>query len=115
PSPSIMAPEAQERAQHGHGEDRQMLSTPPDSTTPSSIPSSPLSMLSKSPSLPGSPLDDKVPEDRYPTPTASSLPSGCQSPLRPARCDAEIRVNISAPPPPRDGQPPPKKRKIAQP
>lgn len=110
-----MAPEAQEHAQHGHTGDRQAMSTPPDSTSPTSIPSSPLSMLSKSPSLPGSPLDDKDPEDRYPTPTASSLPSGSQSPSRPSRCDAEIRVNTSAPPPPRDGQPPPKKRKIAQP
>lgn len=110
-----MAPEARDLAHDGHHEDRQMMSTPPDSTSPSSTPSSPLSMLSKSPSLPGSPLDEKDPEDRYPTPTASSLPSGSQSPLRPARCDGEIRVNTSAPPPPRDGQPPPKKRKIAQP
>lgn len=95
---------------------RQVMSTPPDSTSPSSTPSSPLSMLSKSPSLPSSPLDDD-PIGRYPTPTASSIPSGSQSPTRPAAPDTSIRVNTSAPAPaPRnDGQPPPKKRRIAQP
>ncbi|SPN96887.1 related to NAD-dependent histone deacetylases [Cephalotrichum gorgonifer] len=96
-------------------EARQSISTPPDSTSPSSIHSSPLSILSKSPSLPGSPHESDDPGGRYPSPSASSLPSGTQSPLKPRHNDRdEIRVNTTAPTP-RDGQPPPKKRKITQP
>lgn len=74
-------------------------------------------MLSKSPSLPSSPHDENDdPVGRYPTPTASSIPSGSQSPHKPA--DREVRVNTTSAPPsrsPRDGQPPPKRRKITQP
>lgn len=114
PSPE---PASAHPASHHPQDARQIMSTPPGSNSPSSTPSSPLSMLSKSPSLPSSPHDEHDdPVGRYPTPTASSIPSGSQSPRKPAPADREIRVNTSTPPPSqRDGQPPPKKRKIAQP
>lgn len=115
PSPKPTASQrSSEPPEIDHHASRQIMSTPPESTSPSSIPSSPLSVLSKSPSLPSSPHNEgDDPVGRYPTPTASSTPSGSQSPLKP---DGEIRVNTA--PAPRtagDGQPPPKKRKIAQP
>ena len=74
---------------------------------PSSPPSSPLSVFSKSPSLPPSPFADDA-SRRYPSPSSSSaLPSGRGSPMK-ALDAPEICVRT-------DGPPPPKRRKVAVP
>ncbi|KAK3330203.1 DHS-like NAD/FAD-binding domain-containing protein [Apodospora peruviana] len=79
-------------------------------TQPSSPPSSPLSMLSNSPSLPSSPLV-LDPAKRYPSPStsSSSAPSGSASPMKPPDSQdvpGEIQVRT-------DGPPPSKRRRIA--
>ena len=67
---------------------------------PSSPPSSPLSVLSQSPSLPPTPLV-LDPANRYPSPTSSAIPSGSASPLPPSAADngaREIQVRTDGPP-----------------
>ncbi|KAL1865213.1 hypothetical protein VTK73DRAFT_5450 [Phialemonium thermophilum] len=73
----------------------------------SSPPSSPLSFLSKSPSLPPSPpLPDL--SARYPSPSSSAPLSGSASPLKHQDAPEEICVST-------DGPPPAKRRKLATP
>ncbi|KAK1757483.1 DHS-like NAD/FAD-binding domain-containing protein [Echria macrotheca] len=77
---------------------------------PSSPPSSPLSVFSKSPSLPSSPIAMDAAK-RYPSPSSSAVPSGSASPMKPSDLSdttEEIRVRT-------DGPPPPKRRRIAAP
>ncbi|KAK5652558.1 hypothetical protein OQA88_10319 [Cercophora sp. LCS_1] len=76
----------------------------------SSPPSSPLSILSQSPSLPSSPLNMDVAK-RYPSPTSSAVASGSESPKKPSskpNSTREIQVRT-------DGPPPTKRRRIAAP
>ncbi|KAL0936567.1 nad-dependent histone deacetylase sir2 [Colletotrichum truncatum] len=107
PSPSNMDVDA-----HQH------TSSPSDSPL-----SSPLSVLSKSPSIPSSPEVDMDASKRYPSPT-SSMPSGAQSPVKLEATDDSlpaiklddpadsINVNSSDV---NEGQPPRKRRKITPP
>jgi len=74
----------------------------------SSLPSSPLSMLSQSPSLPPTPLALDA-SKRYPSPISSSAPSGSASPMKPIEFSdvpGEIQVRT-------DGPPPSKRRRVA--
>ncbi|PKS06430.1 hypothetical protein jhhlp_007178 [Lomentospora prolificans] len=96
------------------------ISSPPASRSPSSLPSSPLSILSKSPSLPASPPDMDISIDGYPSPSATTTLSGSQSPIK-ALCRSrdtlhsdEICVSVSESTS-TDGPPAAKKRRIAQP
>jgi NAD-dependent histone deacetylase SIR2 len=73
----------------------------------SSPPSSPLSVLSKSPSLPPVEMDLDA-SKRYPSPSSTTPPSGSASPLKLPDATEEICVRT-------DGPPPPKRRKIAPP
>ncbi len=74
----------------------------------SSPPSSPLSVLSQSPSPPSPNLDLS---NRYPSPTSSALPSGSASPLKPSdMSDSTEEIQVRT-----DGPPPPKRRRIAAP
>ncbi|KZL70742.1 sir2 family protein [Colletotrichum incanum] len=94
------------------------VSSPSDSAL-----SSPLSVLSKSPSIPPSPEIALDASKRYPSPT-SSMPSGAQSPIKlevaddsvPAiqLDDAADSINVNANDAP-DGQPPRKRRKVTPP
>nr|ACG58865.1 truncated sirtuin [Neurospora crassa] len=54
---------------------------PSDSSSSGSLPSSPLSVLSQSPSLPPTPLLLDA-SNRYPSPNSSSIPSGSASPMK---------------------------------
>ncbi|KAM7209301.1 DHS-like NAD/FAD-binding domain containing protein [Naviculisporaceae sp. PSN 640] len=76
----------------------------------SSPPSSPLSMLSQSPSLPPTPIVLDA-SNRYPSPTSSSAPSGSASPMKSTDLSdspGEIQVRT-------DGPPPAKRRRTAAP
>ncbi|KAK3372391.1 DHS-like NAD/FAD-binding domain-containing protein [Podospora didyma] len=76
---------------------------------PSSPPSSPLSMLSQSPSLPPTPLVMDA-SKRYPSPTASALTSGSASPLKSSdMSDTPDEIQVRG-----DG-PPTKRRRLAAP
>ncbi|PNY24653.1 NAD-dependent protein deacetylase hst4 [Tolypocladium capitatum] len=76
-------------------------SSSPLSSAPASVPSSPLSSLSETPSLADSPVLQPDAPGRYPSPM-SSAPSGSQSPVK--LCDAVD-----------DGPRPAKKRRLAPP
>ncbi|KDN69858.1 putative Sir2 family protein [Colletotrichum sublineola] len=104
--------------------DANHISSPSSSTL-----SSPLSVLSKSPSIPSSPEIALDASKRYPSPT-SSMPSGVQSPIKlelvddsvPAikLDDASDSINVSANDAPDatdapDAQPPRKRRKVTPP
>ncbi|KAK2010186.1 Sir2 family protein [Colletotrichum eremochloae] len=101
--------------------DANHISSPSSSTL-----SSPLSVLSKSPSIPSSPEIALDASKRYPSPT-SSMPSGAQSPIKlelvddsvPAikLDDASDSINVSAndAPDAPDAQPPRKRRKVTPP
>ncbi|GKT40076.1 NAD-dependent protein deacetylase hst4 [Colletotrichum spaethianum] len=90
------------------------ISSPSDSAL-----SSPLSVLSKSPSIPSSPEIALDASKRYPSPT-SSMPSGAQSPIKLEAAedsvpaikldDAADSINVNSNDAP-DGQPPRKRRK----
>ncbi|KAK1597943.1 Sir2 family protein [Colletotrichum navitas] len=94
------------------------ISSPSDSTL-----SSPLSVLSKSPSIPSSPEVALDASKRYPSPT-SSMPSGAQSPIKLELADDSVpaiklddaadSINVNANDAP-DGQPPRKRRKVTPP
>ncbi|KAI3548587.1 Sir2 family protein [Colletotrichum tamarilloi] len=96
----------------------QQPSSPSDSTL-----SSPLSVLSKSPSIPSSPEVALDASKRYPSPT-SSMPSGAQSPIKLEAADDSVPVikldsaadsiNVNASDA-TDGQPPRKRRKVTPP
>ena len=72
----------------------------------SSPPSSPLSVLSKSPSLPSSPILMDA-SNRYPSPSSTSDNSGSASPMKLPDAAGEIQVRT-------DGPPPAKRRKVAE-
>ncbi|WQF84981.1 Putative Sirtuin family, DHS-like NAD/FAD-binding domain superfamily [Colletotrichum destructivum] len=91
---------------------------------PGSNLSSPLSVLSKSPSIPASPETALDASKRYPSPT-SSMPSGAQSPIKLEATedsvlaikldkDAADSINVNSNDAP-DGQPPRKRRKVTPP
>ena len=76
---------------------------------PSSPPSSPLSMLSQSPSLPPSPLVLDA-SKRYPSPTSSAITSGSASPLKSSdMSDTTDEIQVRG-----DG-PPTKRRRVTAP
>ncbi|KAK3181402.1 hypothetical protein K4F52_007264 [Lecanicillium sp. MT-2017a] len=89
-----------------------MDSSSPLSTPRGSPPSSPLSNLSKTPSLPGSPLLPLDHAKRYPSPpmSMSADSSGTQSPVKPGHQTSSSQRMASD-----DGSPPAKRRKTAQP
>ncbi|WYZ42854.1 hypothetical protein EsH8_VI_000553 [Colletotrichum jinshuiense] len=96
---------------------------PQPSSPADSVLSSPLSILSKSPSIPPSPEITLDASKRYPSPT-SSMPSGAQSPVKLETADDSVSViklddaadsiNVNASDAP-DGQPPRKRRKVTPP
>ncbi|KAM7194312.1 DHS-like NAD/FAD-binding domain containing protein [Rhypophila sp. PSN 637] len=76
----------------------------------SSPPSSPLTLLSQSPSLPPTPTVMDA-SNRYPSPTSSSIPSGSASPMKSADySDAPGEIQVRT-----DGPPPAKRRRVAAP
>src|SRR5687767_201035 len=96
------------------------ISTPSPLSSPASAsaPSSPLSHLSRTPSLPNSPVMAPLHDEaarRYPSPSpTSTTTSGSQSPAKQLSDPIEMRSDASAPAA-RDGPPPAKKRKTAAP
>ncbi|KAF4813868.1 NAD-dependent protein deacetylase hst4 [Colletotrichum siamense] len=95
-----------------------------NTSSPSDSPlSSPLSLLSKSPSIPSSPEADLDASKRYPSPT-SSMPSGAQSPVKLETADESVpaiklddpsdSINVNSSDA-NEGQPPRKRRKITPP
>ena len=78
------------------------------SSSGSSLPSSPLSVLSQSPSLPPTPLLLDA-SNRYPSPSSSSIPSGSASPMKGPDADSAREIQVRT-----DG-PPPKRRRTAAP
>ncbi|EAA34475.3 hypothetical protein GE21DRAFT_1087 [Neurospora crassa] len=82
---------------------------PSDSSSSGSLPSSPLSVLSQSPSLPPTPLLLDA-SNRYPSPSSSSIPSGSASPMKGPDSDSAQEIQVRT-----DGPPPTKRRRTAAP
>ncbi|KAL0474252.1 SIR2 family histone deacetylase [Neurospora intermedia] len=82
---------------------------PSDSSSSGSLPSSPLSVLSQSPSLPPTPLLLDA-SNRYPSPSSSSIPSGSASPMKGPDSDLAQEIQVRT-----DGPPPTKRRRTAAP